>query len=98
MKFNVPAELRVKLKENKMKDKFLDLTRELKKMWNNKVTVIPNLSGALGTVTNGLIQGLEDEWRSSTLLHYWDRPEYSEVSWRLEETCCPSNYSGKTIN
>ena len=29
-------------------------------MWNMKVTIIPTVIGALGTVTKGLIQGLED--------------------------------------
>ena len=41
-----------------MKDKYLNLARELKKLWNMKVTVIP--IGALGTVTKGSMQGLED--------------------------------------
>ena len=31
--------------------KYLDLTRELKKQWNLKVTIIPIVIGALGTVT-----------------------------------------------
>ena len=33
---------------------------ELKKLWNMKVRVIPIVIGALGTVTKGLVQGLED--------------------------------------
>ena len=62
MKFAVPANHKVKLKENKKKDKYLDLARELKKnkLWNVKVTLIPIVIGALGTVTIGLVQGLED--------------------------------------
>ena len=40
-----------------------------------------------------IIKGLVDEWRSSKLQHYWDRPEYWEESWRLEKTCCYSNSS-----
>ena len=40
--------------------KYLHLARELKKLWNMKVTVILNIIGALGTVTKGLVQGLED--------------------------------------
>ena len=40
-----------------------------------KVTIIPIINGAIGAVTNGLIQGLEDleirnEWRPSKLIHY----------------------------
>ena len=38
--FAFPANHRIKLKENEKKDKYLDLTRELKKLWNMKVTVI----------------------------------------------------------
>ena len=38
----------------------MDLARELKKLWNMKVTVIIIMSGALGTVTKGLVHGLED--------------------------------------
>ena len=42
------------------RDKYLDLARELKKLLNMKVTIIPIVIGALGTVTKGLVQGLED--------------------------------------
>ena len=35
-------------------------------------------------------QMLEDEWIPSKLQKYWERPEYWEASWRLEETCCHS--------
>ena len=37
-----------------------DLARESKKLWNMKVTIIPNLIGAFGIVTKGLLKGLED--------------------------------------
>ena len=59
MNFAVPANCRVKLKESE-KDKYLDFTKELKKQWNMKLTFIPIVIGALGTVTKGLIKGLED--------------------------------------
>ena len=39
---------------------YFDLARELKKLWNMKVTIIPILIRALDTVTKGLVQGLED--------------------------------------
>ena len=29
----------------------------------------------------------------TTRQHYWERAEYWEESWRLEETCCHSNSS-----
>ena len=48
MDFAVPADHRIKLKENEKKDKYLDLARELKKLWNMKVAIIPILSGACG--------------------------------------------------
>ena len=74
-----------------MKDKYLDLARELKKLWNMKVTIIPIEIGAIGTVTKGLLKGLKDEWSPSKLQHYWERPEHWGESWRLEEICCHSN-------
>ena len=40
-------------------DKYLDLARELKKLWNMKVTIVPIVIGAFGT-TKGLLKGLED--------------------------------------
>ncbi len=50
----------IKLKECEKKDKYLDLVRELKKLWNMQVTIIPIVIGAFGTVTKGLLKGLED--------------------------------------
>ena len=44
----------------KLKDKYFDLTRELKKKLNLKVTLIPIVIGAFATVTKGLVKGLED--------------------------------------
>ena len=58
--FAVPADHGVKLKESLKKYKYLDLAKELKKLWNRKLTVIPIVIGALGTVIKGLIKGLED--------------------------------------
>ena len=45
---------------SKKRDKYLDLARELKKLWNMKVMVISIVIGALNTVTIGLVQRLED--------------------------------------
>ena len=58
--FAVLADHRLKLKENEIKDKYLDLARELKKLWNMKVRIVPIVIGALGTVPEGLSKGLED--------------------------------------
>ena len=48
------------MKECEKRDKYLDFARELKKLWNMKVTIIPIVIGAFGTVTKGLLKGLED--------------------------------------
>ena len=40
--FAVPADHRIKLKECEKKDKYLDLARELKKLWNMQVTIYTN--------------------------------------------------------
>ena len=79
--FAVPADHRIKLKECEKKDKYCDLARELKKLWNMKLTIIPIVIGAFGTVTKGLLKGLEtwklaDEWRPSKQQYYRERPEY----------------------
>ena len=56
--FAVLVDHRVKLKESKKKDKYLDFARKLKKLWSMKVMVVA--IGALGTVTKGLVKGQED--------------------------------------
>ena len=63
------------------KEKYLDLARELKKLWNMKVAIIPIVIGSLCTVSKGLIKRVEDlEIRErveiSKLLYYLDRTEY----------------------
>ena len=59
--FVVPADHIIKLKECEKRDKYLDLARELKKkLWNMKVTTIPIVIGAFGTLTKGLLKGLGD--------------------------------------
>ena len=58
--FDVLADHRIKLKQCEKRDKYLDLARELKKLWNMKVTIIPIAIGAFGKVTKGLLKGLED--------------------------------------
>ena len=58
--FAVPADHRIKLKECENKNNNLDFARELKKLWNMKVIIIPIVIGTFSTVTNGLLKGLED--------------------------------------
>ena len=51
---------RIKLKECEKKDKYIDFAGELKKLWNMKVTIVLIVIGAFGTITKGLLKGLED--------------------------------------
>ena len=41
----VPADHRIKQKECEKKDKYLDLARELKKLWNMKMMIVPIVIG-----------------------------------------------------
>ena len=72
MDFAVPVDYRVKSKEGENKDKYLDLPRELKNLWNMKVTIIPIVIGALGTVTKGLVdlelKGRVETFQTTALL------------------------------
>ena len=68
VEFAVPADHRINLKESEKKDKYLDIARELKELWNMKVAIVPILISAIGTITKGLLKGLE----------------YSEVGRRVE--------------
>ena len=69
--FAVPADDRVKLQGSE-KNKYLDLARELKKLWSKKVMVIPIVIGALGKVTEGT-GGLGNKWTSQ------DHPNYNFI-------------------
>ena len=51
--------VRVKLKKCEKREEDQDFARELKKLCNMKVTVIPIVIDALSTVTKGLVKGLE---------------------------------------
>ena len=41
-------------------ERYLDQARELKKVWNTKVTVVPLVVGALGTRAKALEKRLKD--------------------------------------
>ena len=70
--FAIPADHRIKLNECEKKDKYLDLARELKKLWNMQVTIIPivtcvwNSNERITEGTGGL-----GSWRTSG-----DHPNY----------------------
>ena len=59
MDFAVQAEHRVKIKENEKRNKVFDLAKELKRIWNMKMTVTIIIIGALGTTPKVLLRGLE---------------------------------------
>ena len=42
------------------KNKYLDLARELKKLWNMKVTLASIVIGTFGTIIKWLLKDLED--------------------------------------
>ena len=61
MDFTAPADHWIKLRESEKKDKYLNFAGELKKkLWYMKVTIIPIVIGAFGTVTKGQLKGMED--------------------------------------
>ena len=45
--FVVPADQRIKLKASEKKDKYLDLARKLKNLWNMKASILPIVISAL---------------------------------------------------
>ena len=51
--FAIPRDHRVETNKGK-REKYQDLARELQVLWNKKVSVIPIVIGALGTVTKTL--------------------------------------------
>ena len=60
MEFTLLADHRVKIAESEKTYKYLELARELKKLCNIKVTVIPIVIGVLGTIPPKLIEAVED--------------------------------------
>ena len=60
MDFAVLADHRIKPKDCKKRDKYLEPARDLKKLWNIKVTIIPIIIGVFGTITKGLLKGREN--------------------------------------
>ena len=62
MDFAIPAEHKLKIKKkNEKRVKHLDLTKVLKNLLNIKMTVIPIVIGALGTIPKGLIRRKEEK-------------------------------------
>ena len=82
--FAVPADHRVKLRENEKRNKYQVLSRELKKPWNMKVTIIPIVTGVLGTVTKDWYR----DWRIGNKRTSGDHPNDSiaEIGWNSEKS------------
>ena len=59
MDFAVSADHRIKLKKCEKKDKYLDLARKFKKMWDMKEIIVPIVIGAFGAITKRLLKGME---------------------------------------
>ena len=67
MDFAVPVDHRVKIKESKKMNKYLNLTWEQKNQWNMKMMVIPIIVGVLGTVPKGFSKDMRN-WRLEEVL------------------------------
>ena len=57
--FAIPYDTRIDDKEVEKIERYLDLARELKKVWNMKVIVVPLKVGALGTPAKELEKRLK---------------------------------------
>ena len=56
IKFAIPVDQNIVMKEREKIDKYQDLRIELQKIWNVKVVVIPIVTGALGTISKRIYQ------------------------------------------
>ena len=93
--FTILADQRVKLKESKKKDKYLDLAWELKEIRNMKVMVIPTVISALRTTPKRLVKGLEDLKIREQVKTTQTTPllRSARILGRVLVTCCHSNSS-----
>ena len=53
--FAVPRDIRIEVKEKGKMEKYRDLGRELQKIWNVKVKIIPLVVGSLGDISSLVI-------------------------------------------
>ena len=58
--WTLPSRQTTEWKESEKRYKYIDVARELKKLWNIKVTIIEIEVGALETIPKGLIKWLEN--------------------------------------
>ena len=84
MEFAIPVDHRVKNKELEKIDKYLDLSRELKKAMEHECDGNTNCNWCVWNDTKGLVKWLEEleiGRREETIqVTCWDRPEYWEES------------------
>ena len=57
--FAIPYDSKIELKEQEKIEKYQDLRRELKKIWNMKVNITPIVIGAMGAIPKKLRKRLE---------------------------------------
>ena len=57
--FAIPCDSKIELKEQEKTEKYHDLQRELKKMWNMKVNTTPIVIGAMEAIPKKLRKRLE---------------------------------------
>ena len=71
--FTFPVDHWLKIKESEKTDKYLDLARGMKNLWNMRVTAIPMVVDALGTVH----EGLEKNGETGKSKKNWDHKDVS---------------------
>ena len=77
MGFTVQVENRRKIKESGKIDKYLDFVREMKKLWNLKVTVILIVIDAPGTIAK------EPGWETGGQRKNHNHPDHSTAETTL---------------
>ena len=90
MNFAVLEDDRVK-KSEKI-DKYLDLVKEQRMLWNTRVMLIPTVVGALGTLPKGLVKELE-KFEISERIETIQITESTRILRRVLETCGHSDIS-----
>ena len=91
--FACPCDRRVDTKELEKIEHYQDLARQLRNIWNMKVSVIPLVIGALGTtpikLRNWLKKiGIETQITELQKLSSYTLLESSKRFLRFKETCC----------
>ena len=71
------------IKESKKLDKYLDLARELKILWNMKVTVIPIIVVTLRIIPKNMEKKSKEDQRSTQIL---------KRVLKNEKTCCNTEF------